>query len=340
MAIIGASVPTLIDVTVRLAPDGRPAAMAELLTQTNEVLEDMTWKEGNLPTGERTSVRTGLPAVYFRALNEGIPRSKSTAAQIDEGAAMLEGFQEVDRKVAILGGDVAGYRADESRAFFESMSQRMALTLFYGNAGASPKEFTGLSPRYNSLSGVSGDNIIDAGGTGTDNHSIWLVYWSTQTITGIYPKATVAGLMHNDVTSNRAQATDGFPIGDTLYDSNGNPYLGYRDHYEWNCGLSVKDWRCAVRIANIDRSLLTKDKSTGADLEDLMIQAVERVRRGGGNGAFYMPTSIRAWMRRQMVNRKSAFLSMEEFGGRRVPAFDGIPLRQVDALNIDEARVV
>ena len=41
------------------------------------------FKEGNLPTGERVIIRTGLPSVYWRALNQGIPNIKSTTAQID-----------------------------------------------------------------------------------------------------------------------------------------------------------------------------------------------------------------------------------------------------------------
>jgi hypothetical protein len=203
MAIIGATVPTLVDVTKRLDPDGSLADIAELLTQSNEVLQDMAWKEGNLPTGERTTVRTGLPSVAFRRLNEGVSRSKSNTAQVDEGAAMLEGHSQVDRELAILSGNIARFRLDESSTFFEAMNQMMALTLFYGNAQtSSSSSFTGLAPRYNSLSGVTGHNIIDAGGTGTDNRSIWLVIWGENTIRGIFPKGTKGGLQHMDVTAN------------------------------------------------------------------------------------------------------------------------------------------
>lgn len=340
MAAIGSSVATLIDVAKRLDPDGKIAELAELLAQDNEVLQDMTWKEGNLPTGERTTVRTGLPTVGFRRLNEGVPLSKSTTAQVDEGAAMLEGYSQVDRKIAILSGNPAQYRLDESRAFFESMNQRMALTTFYGNAAASPREFTGLAPRYNAINGVTGSNIIDAAGAGTDNRSIWLVVWDPNKITGIYPKGTKAGLFHEDATANKAAGGDGFPVGDRLQDASGAYYQGYVDHYEWNCGLSVKDWRYAVRIANIDLSNLTKDASAGADLTDLMIQAAERVQSLNGKAAFYVPRVISGFLRRQILHGKNMFLSLDEVAGRKVTMFDGIPVRRVDALNVDEARVV
>lgn len=343
MAVLGASVATLVDIAKRLDPDGKIARIAEVLNASNEVLDDMLWIEGNLPTGDRTTVRTGLPAVAFRRINEGVPRSKSLVAQVDEGAAMLEGFAEVDRKLAILSGDIAQYRLSESAAFFESMNQTMASTVFYGNALATPKQFTGLAPRYNSLSGVTGKNIIDGGGTSTTNRSIWLVVWGDQTIRGIYPKNSKAGLFHEDATSNSSGAGDGFPVGDVLYDASGNPYMGYRDHYEWNCGLSVRDWRYAVRIANVDRTTLVKDAASGADVIDLMVQALENVQStsmGGTKAAFYVSRSVRSFLRRQMVNHKNVLLNMDEVAGQHVLTFDGIPVRRVDALNVDEARVV
>jgi hypothetical protein len=340
MAITGATVPTLVDITKRLDPNGEVADIAELLTQENEVLQDMTWKEGNLPTGERTTVRNGLPTVGYRRLNEGVPTSKSTTAQIDDGAAMLEGYSQVDRKLAILSGNPAQYRLDESRSFFEAMNQEMARTLFYGNAAASPREFTGLAPRYNSTALETAQNILDAGGTGADNRSIWLVVWDVNKITGIYPKGTKAGLTYEDATTNKVIGGDGYPIGDVLRDSAGNPYQGYVDHYEWNCGLSVKDWRYAVRIANIDVSNLTKDAATGADLTDLMIQATERVQSLNGHAAFYVPRIVSGFLRRQILNGKNVFLSVDEIAGKRATMFDGIPVRRVDALNVDEQRVV
>lgn len=343
MAVTASTVPTLLDITQSLDPQGKPAMIAEVLNKTMPILDDIAWKEGNLSTGERTNVRTSLPSVYFRALNEGVPRSKSTAAVVDEGAAMLEAYSEVDRKLAMLAGNIAAYRMGEAKPFMEAMGQRMAQTMFYGNAGASPKEFTGLAPRFNSKSGPTASQIIDAGGTGTDNRSIWLVAWGVNTVTGIYPKGTPAGLFHEDVTSNIRAGEGGAPIGDTLYDANGNAYMGYKDHYEWNCGLSVKDPRYVVRIANIDKSDLTYDGATGAKLISLMIQAIEAIQSTddtGTNVRFYAPRVITSFLRQQITNKGNVWLSPEQVAGRRVTAFDGIPVRRTDALEVDEARVV
>lgn len=344
MTLLATQVHTLLDVATRQDPQGGAAVIAELLTQSNPILADMAWKEGNLTTGERTALRTGLPSVAFRQINAGVPKSKSTVAAVDEGAAELVGQSQVDRQLAILSGNPASYRLSEAGPFFEAMNQTMATTLFYGNARTSPKEFTGLAPRYNSKSGFNGAQIIDAGGTGTDNRSIWLVAWGPNTVTGIYPKNTKAGLMHMDTTANKAAASDGYPIGDYVADASGNDYLVYRDHYQWNCGLAVKDYRYIIRIANIDRSDLTKTGSTGADLQDLLIQAVETIQSTempGTKVVFYAPRIITTFLRRQMVSQKNAgMLGWEEIGGKRITSFDGIPIRRSDALNVDEARVV
>lgn len=334
MSVLGSVLPTLVDVAKRLDPDGKQARIAERLTQSNKILEDMVWKEGNLPTGEQTTVRAGLPTVMFRSYNEGVPRSKSLVGQITDGAAQLAGTHQVDVAEAKLSGDVNAYRLSEASAFFESMNQAMASCVIYGNAAASPKQFTGLATRYNSLTGPYGGQIIDAGGTGTDNLSIFLVVWGEETVRGIYPKGSTAGLQHRDMSG---------PDGYMVTDENGNRYPALEDWFQWDCGLSVKDPRYVVRIANIDRSLLTVDKSTGANIQDLMVQATELVHStemGGTRAAFYAPRTVTGMLRRQLLADKNNFLSYDDAAGRKVVNFDNIPVRRVDAMKANEARVV
>lgn len=340
MSTLATAVPTLLDVTRTMNPDGTQADIAEILNKTNEVLLDATWKEGNLVTGDRTTVRTGLPGVGYRALNEGVARSKGTARQVDEAAALLEANTMVDRKLAILSQNIAKYRLGEANAFMEAMNQQFVSTLFFGNAQTSPASFTGFGPRYNSLSGPTAPMIIDGAGTGTDNRSIWLIGWDPDKVSCIFPKGTVGGLMHMDTTANLRAGPDGHPIGDEVLDGSNNPYLAYKDHWEWNMGLSIKDPRYVVRICNIDRSNLARDASgSSALIQDLMVQAVETIQGNTPSMAFYMSRQVRAMLRRQLLNTKNAFLSLEQAAGQRVLAFDGVPVRRVDALAADEARV-
>ena len=329
MATLSTTNPTLSDVAKRYDADGKIDTIVEMLAETNEVLEDMTFLEGNLPTGHRTTIRSGLPGSTWRKLNYGVQPSKSTTVQVTDTTGMLEAYAEVDKSLADLNGNTGAFRLSEDRAFLESMNQTMANTLFYGDTGTDPEKFMGLSARYNSTGAASGDNIILGGGSGSDNTSVWLVCWGPNTIHGIYPKGSQAGLNHHD-------------LGEvTLEDAANGKYQGYRTHYKWDVGMTVRDWRYAVRIPNIDISNLNKGAtSSSADLVDLMVQAIELLPNTNlGRCVFYGNRTISSILRRQITNTSNVRLSMDEVAGKRVMTFDGIPFRRNDALLKNEALV-
>lgn len=329
---LAANVITLTDVVKRMDPDGKIADIVEMLSQTNEVLMDMGWKEGNLPTGHQTTVRTGLPSVFWRQFNQGVAVSKSTTAQVTEGIGMLEAWSEVDKDEAELNGNLAAFRLSEARPFLEAMNNEMASTLFYGNSAIDPEEFSGFNIRYSSLSAANAQNIVDAGGTQSDNSSIYLVVWGDQTVHGIYPKGSKAGLDHEDL---------GLTTVETSAAVGGSRMRAYQDRWQWKCGLVLKDWRYAVRICNIDISNLVA-QSSNADLTEAMIKAMYRIPQlGAGKPVFYMNRTCLEFLdiqRRDAVSTGGQ-LSYEVVDGKRVASFRGIPIRVVDALLETESRV-
>lgn len=330
MAALVANNPTLLDVAKRLDPGGKIAAIVEILNATNPVLDDLTFVEGNLPTGHRTTIRTGLPTPTWRKLYGGVQPTKSTTVQVTDSCGMLEAYAEVDKALADLNGNTAAFRLSEDAAHIEAMGQEMASTLFYGNEGTEPEAFTGLAPRYNSKSAQNADNIIDAGGTGSDNTSIWLCVWGPQTGFGIYPKGSTAGLQMTDKGQVTVENVDG----------NGGRMEAYRTHYRWDAGLTIRDWRYFVRIANIDVSDLDTVANT-KNLINWMIQASERIPElGKGRAAFYMNRRLREKLRLGILEKISSNLSWETVSGERVMTFDDIPVRRTDALINTEARVV
>lgn len=330
MAALAANNPTLLDVAKRLDPDGKIASIVEILNATNPVLEDLTYVEGNLPTGHRTTVRTGLPSPTWRKLYGGVQPTKSTTVQVTDSAGMLEAYAEVDKALADLNGNTAAFRLSEDSAHIEGIGQQMAQTLFYGNEGTQPEAFTGLAPRYNSLSAQNGDNIIDAGGNDTDLTSIWLCVWGNQTGHGIYPKGSIGGL----------QMTDKGQVTIENVDGNGGRMEGYRTHYRMDAGLTIRDWRYFVRIANIDVSSLNTLANT-KDIISWMIQASERIPElGKGRAAFYMNRRLREKLRLGILEKVSTNLTFETVAGERVLTFDDIPVRRTDALINTESRVV
>lgn len=345
MAVLGTTALTYGDWAKRIDPDGKVSDIIELLSQTNEIMQDELIVEGNQPTGHVTTVRTGLPSATWRLLNYGVPTGKSTTAKIVDNCGMLETYSVVDKALADLNGNTSAFRLSESMAFLEGMNQQMAQTLIYGNTEVNPERFMGLAPRYNTTaSAQTGVNVIDAGGTGSVNTSIWLVCWGPNTCHGIFPKGQMAGLKQTD----KGDITP-------AYDANNNRYEAYTTHYKWDLGLSLRDWRFVVRIANIDSLLLTG--ATAPNLINALIRAVYRIPvmpasatavqnsdaprpLSFGMPAIYANRTVRTWLDIQALNKTNMLLQFENWHGKPVTTFRGIPIRTVDSILNNEARIV
>lgn len=321
--------PTLLDVSSRLGPDGKVVKdIIEILDQDNEILDDIVWKEGNLPTGELTTIRTGLPEPTFRKLYGYVSPSKSLTDQITESCGMLEDYAVIDVKLAEINGNKPEWFMSEQKPHIQGFNRKLSRYLFHGNEATEPEGFTGFGPRFNLSSAENGVNIIREGGAqpdNSDNASIYLVVWSPETVFGLYPKGSQAGLSISD---------DGIQ---TETDSNGAKRKVYQTHYKWECGLCVKDWRYVVRI-QVNQEDLVKNAASGADLIDLMTQATELIPNlNAGRPAFYMNRTLRGFLRRQIQNKTANTLTVEQVlrgNGMKayVPMFDGIPVRRCDAL--------
>lgn len=343
---------SLMDAARRMDPDGQIATIAELLSQTNEFFKDMTWTESNTDTGHKSTVRTGLPQGVWRMAYAGVPYARSTTAQVTDGLGYLAAYSQIDKRVADLGGKVAQIRLTEDSAFLEGMSQQMATTFFYGNQQTQMSQFTGFSPRFNTVSAATAQNaqnVIDGGGTGSSNLSMWLVGWGDMTNFGIFPKGTKSGLVFED----RGDVVPG-------YDSNQNPFPAYTSYFEWNAGLVVRDWRYAVRIANIDTTTGAQGLfgTTPPDLFLLMSKAVVRfptlTKRASGitetdapdepapgiNPGFYTNRTGRESLDIQAIRDKNVLLKPTEYAGEPVTEFRGIPIRVCDTLLNTESRLV
>lgn len=335
---------TLMDVAKSLDPDGKTASVAELLSQSNEILMDMPWFEGNLPTGHRGVIRTGLPEPTWRKLYQGVAPGKSLRATVEDSVGMLEARSEVDRDVADLNGNTSAFRLSEAQAFLEGMNQAMAESVIYGDASLNPERFNGLAVRYNSTSGNIGQNVISAAGDSGDCTSVWMVVWGKNTVHGIYPKGSKAGLSHEDLGLIDA------------FDGSNNRYRAYADHWQWKCGMHVKDWRYVVRIANIDMTDLKAVSGTQATtaatfLPKLMIKAMARVPfMGMGTPVFYANRTVKEMLSIQAMEKNQSVLSIQnavqEFGSVSPGSVStgnlrllGVPIRTVDRIDETETAV-
>lgn len=338
MATLSTGQLTLADYAKRLSPNGKIDPIAELLSQTNSILEDVVMVEANQPTSHVVTVRTGLPAVYWRQYNAGVPSSKSTTAQITEPCAMLEARSHIDSKLLNLNGNSAGFRLSEETPFIEAMGQEMTSKLFNGNVGVDLKTFSGLATRYSSTTAGNGGNVILGGGAGSDNASVYLVVWGEQTVFCPFPKGSRAGLSSRDLGE------------ESVPDGSGGWYQAARSLFQWDAGLVVKDWRYVVRIPNIDISdwigVTGSQASTAAtNLIKLMMRAIARIPNFSmGRAAFYCNRSIQEGLMIQALEKSSSALGIKDaltqFGQTmKQLEFMGIPVRGVDQLSIAETLV-
>lgn len=347
MAVLSSNYLTYADYARRINPDGSMSMIVNLLSQSNEILQDMLIREGNLPTGHVTAVRTGIPQATWRQLNYGVQPTRSTTAEIQDTCGFLEAYSDVDERLAELNGMAPEIRLTEDVAFLEGMNQQVANALFYSNAIGSPGQIMGLAPRFNTVNAAtaqSAHNVIDAGGTGSTNTSIWIVVWGPGKCFVTFPKGGQGGLRMMDLGKQ------------PLYDTSGQRYV-YRTQFKWDLGLVVQDWRFVARVANIDTTQLLSGNA--ANLMNYLARAVHRIPvlpkrvqnvanmddKGGfpivgGNAAIYCNRTIATALDIQAMNKSNNLLNYTVIDGQPILQFRGIPIRTVDQLLNTEARVV
>lgn len=336
MATIGGTVFTLSDFAQRLDPDGSVPDIAELLNEKNEILSDMLWVEGNLPTGMRTTQRAGLPNVQFRQLNTGVTPSKSTVGQVDDACAILEGWSVIDEKLAQLNGNVEALRLSEAKPFLEAMNQQFTQTLFYGNTAVNVERFLGFAPRYGAISGATNaQNILSGGGTGSVQLSIWLIGWGEDSCCGIFPRGTKAGLTHEDYGLQTVQtAAAGAQVGMTS-----GFMRAYQDRFVWEPGLALRDWRYVVRIANCSTTALTTNTSP-PNLVTLMSRSLDRIPSlKGCSPVLYMNRTAYSFLRLQGLTNSANAVTVQPALNQFELGFEGVPIRRCDQLLTTEAQI-
>lgn len=338
MALLDGTRLTLADNAKMEDPTGKIAVIANLLSQSNEILTDCVFQKANGKTYHRVNINVGLPEVYWTQVNAGTPPSRAKYATVDEGIGLLEARSETDIRAAAMSGNINRYRMQQSLAHLEAMNQEMATTLFYGDTGVTSAAFVGLSGRYTNVSSAPNSaNVISCNGSASGGQmSVWLVGWGPETVFCTYPEGSTAGLQHRNLGEQ------------TAYFSDGTRMQVYSDLYNWSNGLVVKDWRYVVRIPNIDvtaisnlsqvTSLNDQTPSSTVNVLHRMTQAVARIpMMSMCRPAFYMNRTVHSALMRIAMEKSSGVLRINEavsqFG---TPSswlsFMGIPIRRCDAL--------
>lgn len=323
---------TLLEHAKMFGPDDNVAEYVEALAQDNEILQDLPFVECNKMTSHQHTVEVALPDIYWKLLGAGVLASDGAFAQIEDATGIMESWSNVEKALADIGGQAARVRMNRAKQHLSAQGIEFAQTFFYG-AASSPEEFIGMSPRYSSLSAVNAENIINAGGTGSDNSSIWLLGFGEMKLHGIFAKGTKAGINREDF---------GAVVVDNWQGTTGAQAVVYKEKFGGNFGIALADWRHAVRICNIDVSLLVSE-TNAADLLKLMIKAIHRIPGGAMNGKykFFMNRTVHEFLDIQGRDAVIAGggINYENVGGKRLMSFRGIPIGRCDALLESEAAV-
>lgn len=260
-----------------------------------------------------TQVITEYPHLTSRGYNEGSDPGKFAASMRVDTCGMFAGYSVIDAKMLAQNGDSARFRAMRDDVHIRGYAHDIATRIFQGSTKKDPKAFDGFGVRYKAI----GDQVIDAGGTGTNLTDIWLINWDKAFCHLIHPDKGLAGLQ----TFDRGE-------GD-VYDANGKRFRGYVTDFEWDLGLAIEDTAQVIRIANVDVDAL-KANPASTNLLRLLIEANERLPEGAGSqAAFYMPQSVRTALRLQMLDKANVQLTLETIAGRQVAAYDGVPIHKM-----------
>lgn len=337
MAIKGTRNPTMRDLYKGLKEDGSfDRDIVELVLEANsDLLADAVVKEANGTENDRTTIRTGLPAATWTAYYEGTQPSKGSKKQVSNSIGTLKSLIQVDKDLIDDSPNGAEEMLDEAFSHCEAMGNEVADAIFYGNIKVNAKKFNGLAPIYSAFGGTDNklasyyclqSSVRSTSASNTALRSIFLVGWGRTGAYLHYPRGSKGGLQRGPVEENTITMDDDV-----------SRLKVKEQFFKWRCGLTVKDFRTCGRIVNIEsNNLTTLDKDIGED----MLRLKTRVHKKGVKPVFYMPESVYEWLavktRRQVLVTSFSF---KDVAGEEVMHFDGIPIRKLDCLEVNEAVV-
>lgn len=334
--------PSLVDILSRTDPNGNISTIIEAAEKMNPILMHAVYTECNDGSKHQHTIRTGIPTPAFRRYNQGVQPSKSETAQVVDSTGMIEDYCEVDKALADMSGNANAFRASEVVAKMHGFNNFVAQNMFYGDTASTPEGFMGLDARFNDPNVASGRQLVNGGGSGSDNTSVWFVTWGQRGCQLLYPKGSAVGFSHRDLGEQTKEDASG---------GTNKLMQVYRDHIKWDLGMTVGDWRTVSRVCNIDVSELTADAATGANLLDLMIDAEELLDTNStmgvnaqgelvqGKTCIYVSRTVAKFLRKQALNKANVNLFVDEVAGKRTTMWGEYPVYRIDAILDTESAI-
>jgi len=344
MAAVGDKQLGFVDVQKMRMPNGQIASaayIARLLNQTNSWTRYAMWKVANKDTCEQVIVETSQPDAYWVTVGKGIPLSKATTAQLEEGWGILESRHEIPRHLA-RGADLQQLRMGQIVSASERLRQESSRALFYGNGSLFDEQFNGIAPRYGTLTGGNSQNVISLGGsTANAQTSIYATLWHENGCYMITPQGAPAGIDQLDLGMQTDQNAGG----------NGLRMEVWGTVVNFALGLCIKDWRHVARVCNIDAAHLAalSNNQTPTSFNNIlhgMAKVIARMPKGtGGRLVFHGNRLLFEAIHRIAMEKSSAAVTLgaaaSQFGdpGTEELRVFGYPFVCCDAIVNTEAVV-
>lgn len=331
MATIGATAFTLNDWKKRMNMDGTVADIVEVLAQSNEIMDHVLWKEGNLLTGNKVTQRTSIPEPDVRQINKGVGLVKSGTEQITDTVVSFEARSQIDEKLYNLAPDGDALRKSEDVAAIEGFGNKFVDMLIYGDASANRDSFNGLAVRQQTLSIVDptkkGYTTISAGGsTANQQTSAYFVDWNDTGAYGIFPRNGKAGLEMEDKGLVR------------ITDNNGGIYDAYESKFKWDVGFAVSDPRCIGRLCNVEPSVLVSGTAQQKLAFWANLMKVHDRMRHPERVKLYVSVDLFTSLKVFLSDKNNSYVTYETLAdGIKQLFVDGMPVYRIDAIKGTEA---
>jgi len=323
--------------------------VAEVLNETNDVLQDAIVMQANDITSHVISRRTALPGSQWVKVGNGWNATVGTLNQVREEIGIMKARYACPQDVMDLQPNPAKYRMQQERAYIESMGQELSNTLF-GNYDSSgdldpavnpPEEFAGFQRRYSTLSTAAeiGTGAADASyvlnngnDSGVDNTSIYFVQWGPSRVYLTHPRNTGAGgLKKEDKGLNLVSGDNSVASTSATGNNPTNQLWSYLTEFDWKVGLAIEDTRSVKRLANID----SVHGSTNTLDDDKVIQIRNNFK---GNDTIYMYCNEQTYTQLQILAKDKSNVYWGEnnpFGKPQLYFLD-MPVRRCDAISNNE----
>lgn len=309
-SITGAPLP--LEAMKWIGEDGQLRPHFETLAKDIPIYSHLYWMRSDQVRSFTFTQPTSVPSPTVKTYNQGYDTVYTDADPTKVPIMTAGGWVKIDEEVMRdIGTSAFGNHLwMQEKSAIRGFTEQMVIDMFNSVWGVTPNKFNGMAQLRNALD--SGVYVIDAGGTGSDLCSMYLVDHSEGGVMALYPEDSMIGIQRTD-----------FGKG-IVTDDNGKEFPGYRLLLKLNYGLALGDQKCLVRIANIDAT-----DAAFTFNEDWVIDALGSMRGQGMNAKAYCNMTLYRAITKAAKN-KNAYQSETDPFGRRIERMFGVPVFVID----------